>query len=909
MRGCGGHGGHCGHHHHHHQQRQQRNIVITTNFDNDDNERDRDGDPEETAPAPRVHESCIGTNCSRSPSPIRREFWESNKPLPDIVIRKREQALRNKQLPEENETNAAPRVIVRQGRPRCRGRQSRDPLFVYNEASESGTCCNGSSNSVEINVRSNHHTPEPRRPRSNHASPGRGNLTLDVDEPAGCDESTQGCRMVTVKNNSGPNSPRSVKFSLNETTPRVVVNDCASLCCPTVEHRSCSPSPCPPCHYQDRACSPIPSRSQSPCLKRSRSHSRSSSRGSVELHSDERCVTVDQDDDGSVSIQISSSEDNSPTASCAPCPPCPEECCGSPCRTPTPCSRSRSPTCRSSDQNSVEISSDDGDVQVEWQGGNDVSLQVDLENSDECSTPRRVNVRCSRSNSPPHCKSKSRSRSRSRSGSPRSRPPWDNTTLPCGKGALRLDRPPPPISKSRSPSRSPSRSRSHTPKSRTPRSIEIHSSDESQSCVKIDWGYQSESVDSHSTSGSPQRRVCYTPCRSRCSSPSTSRRSTSRSRSSSPSGVRSRCIDIQDSTPDGPQVTIHREYLSSTEGSCRSEATCTPRVPACTSRPATAPHCGAMITCASPPVCIKPLSLCHPREHVTNCCCNSCSCFCNSACDSVSVVSSGCHGGRHHSVINCNHCHQLPSHCTCSVSVSSISSSSCLPCPCSVSSCMRSYVPCHHHHHVPKPEPVCSQFCPAAGDIVIRAHQRHQVCPHSEKDDGQVEFFSHDHNFACGLREGDTIVRLGKFDSSGRWCASDIVGMYMLGSHGLWIFLGEEEGHECLKPLQADQHQIVRTINKWLRPRLGDLIIHPLPGPRSFYFWNPKKRLECDDTRLLLRAFIGPSHVVDDSHDLACCSTSHLPVGQAELYVNVRKHWLFLGRDDHMFTQCEIKGS
>ncbi|OAE31176.1 hypothetical protein AXG93_3617s1160 [Marchantia polymorpha subsp. ruderalis] len=785
MRGCGGHGGHCGHHHHHHQQRQQRNIVITTNFDNDDNERDRDGDPEETAPAPRVHESCIGTNCSRSPSPIRREFWESNKPLPDIVIRKREQALRNKQLPEENETNAAPRVIVRQGRPRCRGRQSRDPLFVYNEASESGTCCNGSSNSVEINVRSNHHTPEPRRPRSNHASPGRGNLTLDVDEPAGCDESTQGCRMVTVKNNSGPNSPRSVKFSLNETTPRVVVNDCASLCCPTVEHRSCSPSPCPPCHYQDRACSPIPSRSQSPCLKRSRSHSRSSSRGSVELHSDERCVTVDQDDDGSVSIQISSSEDNSPTASCAPCPPCPEECCGSPCRTPTPCSRSRSPTCRSSDQNSVEISSDDGDVQVEWQGGNDVSLQVDLENSDECSTPRRVNVRCSRSNSPPHCKSKSRSRSRSRSGSPRSRPPWDNTTLPCGKGALRLDRPPPPISKSRSPSRSPSRSRSHTPKSRTPRSIEIHSSDESQSCVKIDWGYQSESVDSHSTSGSPQRRVCYTPCRSRCSSPSTSRRSTSRSRSSSPSGVRSRCIDIQDSTPDGPQWLSRRS----------------------------SPQCDQL----------QPLS------------------------------------------------------------------------PAAISLHML--------------KPVCSQFCPAAGDIVIRAHQRHQVCPHSEKDDGQVEFFSHDHNFACGLREGDTIVRLGKFDSSGRWCASDIVGMYMLGSHGLWIFLGEEEGHECLKPLQADQHQIVRTINKWLRPRLGDLIIHPLPGPRSFYFWNPKKRLECDDTRLLLRAFIGPSHVVDDSHDLACCSTSHLPVGQAELYVNVRKHWLFLGRDDHMFTQCEIKGS
>ncbi|CAM6126353.1 unnamed protein product [Calypogeia fissa] len=195
-----------------------------------------------------------------------------------------------------------------------------------------------------------------------------------------------------------------------------------------------------------------------------------------------------------------------------------------------------------------------------------------------------------------------------------------------------------------------------------------------------------------------------------------------------------------------------------------------------------------------------------------------------------------------------------------------------------------------------------NSFSPQSGDIVIRAHQR-LSCMYPGKDNGQIAFFTSDY---LDLQEGDSIVRLGKFDSSGQWCSSKVVEMYLRGSHGQWMFLGTTEGHSVLYPLVANQHQVVRTPNKQLKLRQGDLVISTIPSPNSFYFWNPKRNAKVDPCHLLLRAYIGHPQVVDANHNLACCVPGHLPVGYVELYVKVKRIWLFLGRDDHMFTEHEL---
>jgi hypothetical protein len=193
-------------------------------------------------------------------------------------------------------------------------------------------------------------------------------------------------------------------------------------------------------------------------------------------------------------------------------------------------------------------------------------------------------------------------------------------------------------------------------------------------------------------------------------------------------------------------------------------------------------------------------------------------------------------------------------------------------------------------------------FSLQCGDIIIRARQR-LPCLYPGKDNGQVAFFTSDY---LDLQEGDSIVRLGKFDDDGRWCSSKRVEMYLRKSYGQWSFLGTTEGHPSLYPLDADRHQIVKTPTEQLRLKSGDLVISTHPGPNSFYFWNPETKLGCGHSYLLLRAYIGQPQIVDEKHNLACCVTGHLPVGYVELYVKVKRTWLFLGRDEHMFSEHEL---
>ncbi|KAL3679323.1 hypothetical protein R1sor_022279 [Riccia sorocarpa] len=693
----------------------------------------------------RVYESCIGSGCSRSPSPLRRDFWESNRSFPDVVLQRKAIALQGRTGEDKQQQNqrttergGGSRLTVRQGRSLTRNHQSREPLFVYNndasECSDFTHCDSGNRFQADERLRY-HHTPSPRARRSQDNDHFADNCNLTVEVDVADDEREETCRIVT-SNNSCTSSPRgSLKVSVSN-SPRADDadadaddNGCGALSCfPSARSRSRSCSPrarsSSPCQFMDRGCSPlvIRSRSRSPSPGAREGGSGGLGQGTIEVHTPERSVTIDDDDEGNLRVEISTSGENTPTAGAPIYAPCPAACCRK-----SPKSRPVTPPAARV-QSNIEISSDDGDMHIDledWEG-NDLRLQVDLENSDGCSTPRRVNVRCSRS-PPPKSRSRSRSPSRSPSSrSPKSRSVW-NTSTRSSQPPLEI------VYKSHPPSRIPTpksrtpKSRTPSPETRTPRTIEIHH-ESSLPSVEVDYEYTPGSVDSHSTCGrTPPRRSGSAGCRSRCSTPG-----------------RSRC-----STP-------------------------------------------------------------------------------------------------------------------------------------------------------------CRKFSPASGDIVIRSEKR-KPCPCSGKDDGQVEFLCH--RSARGLREGDSVVRLGKFDSAGKWCASDVVGMYMLGSQGLWMFLGEEEGHECLRPMQADQHQSVRTINKWFRPRLGDLIIHTVPGPHSFYFWNPRKRAECSDTRLLLRAYIGIPQVEDEQHNLSCCTESHLPVGYAELYVSVRNRWFFLGRDDHMFSECEITGS
>ncbi|KAL2613581.1 hypothetical protein R1flu_025273 [Riccia fluitans] len=852
----------------------------------------------------RVYESCIGSGCSRSPSPLRREFWESNRAFPDSVIKRKALGLQGKsQAGEDKQQQKA--TGGGQGSSLTRSQQSREPLFVYNnDASESSNdFADGFANVFEPTAQSLrwHHTPSPRRPRNDHEFPDSCNLTVEVDV---ADDENETCRIVTA-NNSCANSPRgSLKVSVSNSPRDSVVDDddcgggddCGQVSpCPALRSRSRSCSPRPPSspyHLVDRGSSPVVIRS------RSSSPRGGPGQGTLEVHTPERSVTVDDDDVGNLRVEISTSGENTPSAPSPIYAPCPAACCRkqSQSRAVTPPHPTPAPI-----SHNIEISSDDGDMHIDWEEfeGYNLRLQVDLENSDDCSTPRRVNVRCSRS-PPPKFRSRSPSKS-PRSRSPTSRPAWDNSTRGASQ-PLKI------VYESRFPSKSPTpKSRSPSPESRTPRKIEFHH-ETSHPTLKVDYEYTPEYLDSHSTAQRQNdstgcRSRCSTPCRSRCSTPCRSRSSTPGKCRSTSSGSRSRSpqsIEIRSATHEVPQVTIYRDYLSSTEGSrSRSEppsSVCSRRSSSSRgklrrpkSRSATPPksrHVPNSIWKAACSCCA-----CEP----VNRCSNGCSCCCCS-----------CHGPHLHSS---NHCHQLQHcHTPTSTSASSIcSTSSCVGVRPPSSGCLSGcHTICHTQLWDPEPKPYCAEFCPVPGDILIRSGQR-KPCPYSGKDDGQIEFFSH--RSACGLREGDSVVRLGKFDSTGKWCASDIVGMYMLGSQGLWMFLGEEEGHECLRPMQADQHQSVRTINKWLRPRLGDLIIHTVPGPHSFYFWNAKKRLDCNDTRLLLRAYIGIPQVEDEQHNLSCCTESHLPVGYAELYVNVRNHWLFLGRDDHMFTECEITSS